>query len=83
MTARLCGGNKDKGCSSTSKPSYKDISRKNTEQTPQPHAYIVERIEKIMSLELTNPMIEEIHEVYTTRAIICRFNGLWPKTVDL
>ena len=43
----------------------------------------MERTEKIMSLELANPMIEVIHEVYTTQDIICGFNGLWPNTIDL
>ena len=60
MTTRLCGEAKDKGVSSTPKPSYNDISHKTTGSTPLPQAYIVERTEKIPMLELEDPIIEGI-----------------------
>ena len=34
-------------------------------------------------IELADLTISELYEAYTTRAIICRFNGLWPKTEHL
>lgn len=46
-------------------------------------AYIVERVEKTPLLELTDPTIEGIHKEYSERGIICRFNGLWPNSIDL
>lgn len=83
MTAILCGGNKDKGVSSTPKPSYKYISQKTTGPTPLLQTYIIERIKKIPMLKLEDPIIEGIHDAYATRDIICRFNHIFPKTFDL
>jgi hypothetical protein len=83
MSGRLCGGNKDKGCSLAPKLSYKDLSQKTFDPTPLSHAYIVESAEKTHLLELKDPSIEGIHDAYATQGIICRFNGLWSKTIDM
>lgn len=73
--------------------SYKDAARKNAAQ-PQnsssatqlngiPKPFLVDKTEEIPSISLSNPRVENRYQILAESALICRFNGLWPRTVDL
>ena len=83
LNGRLCRGGLGKGSSSFAKPTYKEMSSKNLGSTPLTQAYIVERMENVPQLDLTDPIISDIHDAFFNRGITYKFNGLWQKTTDL
>jgi hypothetical protein len=85
---QLRGGVRGHGAPSTSKPmSFKDAVRNNPSSAgplpPMPSPYIVEKIEEVPSLEITEPEIKESPTFYEDCEVFCRFNGFWPPTTDL
>lgn len=84
---RLRVGTARKGTPSSSKPSFKEVVNKRLTpvQTIEIKLveYIVEKSTQSPYIELEDTIILKLYEPYTTRAIICRFNGLWPKTEHL
>jgi hypothetical protein len=50
---------------------------------PKPTKYIVEQTKQSPCVDLTDPTIQEIYVAYSARAIICRFNGFYPKYEQL
>ena len=92
LTFRLRGGSFGQ-TSSTPPFSYKDAVHKDTAQ-PQPSSrvaqlamapkpFLVDKLEEVPSVELIHPMVADLHQKFAETAIICRFNGLWPRTTDL
>ena len=49
--------------------------------TPKP--FLVDKSEEIPSIKFSDPGIEVLYQNFAESAIICRFNGLWPRTADL
>lgn len=72
-----------RGNPSSAKPTFKEMFQKNTGTTPLPQEYSVDRVYKFPQLDLIDPLIFGIHDVFLAKSIICRFNGLWPKIADL
>jgi len=90
---RLRGG-ADRNRGTAGPSSYKDAARpkgpKTTTFSPsttvpmsQPRPYIVEKLDEIPSLEVKNPEVKELFSTLQTHALICRFNGFWPRSYDL
>jgi len=70
--------------------SFKDSLRgKATTQDKQipnlriPCSYIVEKMEKSPDLSIEIPEVSDLFNILQTKAIICRFNGYWPKSEEL
>jgi len=68
--------------------SYKDASRTKGPQTEatlvdQPSPYIVEKLESTPVLEIKNEQVKGLFRSLQAKAVICRFNGFWPKSHDL
>lgn len=91
-TLRLRGGS-FRQTSSTPSFSYKDAVCKDTAQ-PQPSAkaaqpsgapkpFLVDKLEEIPSIDLSHPGIDDCYQLFVESALICRFNGLWPRTSNL
>ena len=83
LNAGLCGGSGCGGNLSPAKLSYKEMAQKSNGSALISQAYIVDKANQTPRLELIDPFITGIHEAYSTKVIICRFNDLWPKTVDM
>lgn len=49
------------------------------QQAPTPGAYMVEQTTQNLALTIVVPEVNEIHADYLSNAVICRFNGFWPK----
>lgn len=87
LSHRLRGGAVGKGATSSSKTSFRElvdntsIPVQSTETNPV--EYIVEKSTQYPCVDLEDSTIKELYEAYIARAIICRFNGLWPKTEQL
>lgn len=72
-------------------PSFNDILRgkahtKGKKQNPDsslPGPYIVEKTEHILDLAVEIPEVTGLFDVLQARAVICRFNGYWPKPKEL
>jgi len=92
---RLRGGT-DRTRGTAGPSSYKEAARpkgpKTTTFTPsttvpmstdQPRPYIVEKLDEIPSLEVKNPEVKKLFSTLQTHALICRFNGYWPRSYDL
>jgi len=67
---------------------YKDAARSKgpqAEATPivQPSPYIVEKLESTPVLEIKNEQVKGLFSSLQAEAVICRFNGFWPKSQDL
>ena len=73
--------------------SYKDAARKKTGQ-PQdsskaaqlngvPKLFLVDKSEDIPSISLSHSGVENRFQIFSESALICRFNGLWPRIADL
>ena len=57
-----------------------DGTTKETRTTSHtPLHYIVEQTTQNPALTIAIPEVNEIHADYLTKAVICRFNGFWPK----
>ena len=83
MLASLHGGN---NIPSTSYPkSFNDATRaglsttKNMVQTPH-LVYIVDKSEEVPTLEIMQLEVIQNLLLHKEQTLICRFNGLWPKT---
>lgn len=70
--------------------SYKHILQggKSSSTTPQqvgtePSPYIVEQLNYTPELTIDTTKAEEVRNIYERQALICRFNGFWPKPNDL
>lgn len=49
----------------------------------QTSPYLVENLESIPSLEIKYPQVKKNFSTLQSAAIICRFNGFWPRSYDL
>ena len=92
VSFRLRGGSFGQTSSAPSF-SYKDAARKNAAQ-PQfysketqlneaPKPFLVDKSKEIPSINFSNPRVESCYQSFVESALICRFNGLWPRTADL
>lgn len=82
---RGCPGSSSKG-PATFKDAVKgkmESQKKPEQQATAPGAYIVEQTAQNPALTITIPEVNEIQAEYTTKAVICRFNGFWPKPEGL
>lgn len=87
MSLRLRGGAGGQA-SPAATFSYKEAvhSQKPKDKEPPPQApkpFLVDKLEETPSIELTHPVLDRQHQIFAENAIICRFNGLWPRTADL
>ena len=72
----------------TGPSSYKDAARSKGPQTEatstvQPSPYIVEKLESTPVLEIKSEQVKGLFSSLQAEAVICRFNGFWPKSHDL
>ena len=91
-TFRLRGGSIGQTSSAPSF-SYKDavrkdaahpqVSSKANQPSLSPKPFLVDKIEDVPTISFNHFGIEEQYQVFAESAIICRFNGLWPRTADL
>lgn len=75
------------GQSSSAPPfSYKAAVRPEipcSPEAPKPKPFLVDKLEEVPSVELSHPGLADNPQKFAERAIICRFNGLWPRSKDL
>lgn len=89
LNHRLRGGSK--GSSSKPTGTYRDAAKgkapaKGKEPavvSPSPGQYIVDQIPESPSIALDLPEVQCIFSNLEKKAVICRFNGFWPKTEAL
>ena len=85
VNLRLRGG--AAGQSSSSRPfSYIDVVHSEIPKPPEvlkSKAFLVDKIEEVPSIELIHEDLASHLQEFAERAIICRFNGLWPRSQDL
>jgi len=85
------GNTKNRGTAGPS--SYKDAAR-TPSQPKGPHAsadplptqpgpYIVEKLDDIPALEVKISEVKNLFNTLQTHALVCRFNGFWPRSIDL
>lgn len=84
---RLRGGAAGQS-SSAATFSYKDVvhAHKSKNKIPPaqvPKPFLVDKLEEVSSIEINDPSLDLNHQVFAETGIICRFNGLWPRTADL
>jgi len=85
------GNPKNRGTAGPS--SYKDAARipsqpkgphASADPLPtQPGPYIVEKLDDIPALEVKNTEVKNLFNTLQTHALVCRFNGYWPRSFDL
>ena len=80
------GAEGNKGPSGPS--SYKEAARPKGPPTtasssPQNSPYFVEKMESTPTLEIKNPQVTKLFSTLQFVAVICRFNGFWPRYFDL
>lgn len=68
--------------------SYKDVAhaqmpKKTVPPVHAPKPFLVDKLEETPSIEIIHPTLDEQTQKFAEHAIICRFNRLWPRTVDL
>lgn len=82
---RLRGG--AAGQSSSAPPnSYKAAVRPEkpaAPEPPKPKPFLVDKLEEVPSVEISYPDLADDSQNFAERAIICRFNGIWPRSQDL
>lgn len=82
---RLRGG--AAGQSSYAPPfSYKAAVRSEipaSPEPPKPKPFLVDKLEEVPSVEISYSDLADNTQKFAERAIICRFNGLWPRSKDL
>jgi hypothetical protein len=62
----------------------KFVASGKSEQTLNiPGPYIVEQIKQILAMTIDLAESTNLRTTYQSQAIICRFNGFWPKPLDL
>lgn len=75
----------DKGASTSLKSSlFREVlkTRYSSSCTKSPsslEAYIVEKSKQTPHLEMVDLVIVGIHNAYSSRGLICKFNGFWKK----
>jgi len=52
-------------------------------ETPKPKPFLVDKLEEVPIVEIYHPDLADDLQKFAERAIICKFNGLWPRTKDL
>lgn len=82
---RLRGGSF--GSSSKGTGSFKDVIKGKGEATNKPartqdlpSPYIVDQRKQTPVLTIDLPEVNNFHADFSSLAVICRFNGFWPKT---
>lgn len=73
--------------------SFKDVVRKDVAHSQPsssadhpfeaPKPFLVDKSEDIPSINLSHPGIDDHYQLYAEAALVCRFNGLWPRTSEL
>lgn len=85
VALRLRGG--ATGQPSASRPfSYKEVVHSELPNPPEAlksKAFLVDKAEEISFIELRHDELASQLQNFAERAIICRFNGLWPRSQDL
>lgn len=56
---------------------------KSDPNTNIPRPYIVEQIDQVQTMGVNVPQVSKWFSILQSQAIICRFNGFWPKAKDL
>jgi len=83
LNMRLQGGAKDAGTSLKSKGSFKEAVKgkgKNpTVVSESPGKYIVDQMPESPSIYIEIPEVKNIYSDLQKNAVICRFNGFWPR----
>lgn len=73
--------------SSTAPPnSYKAAVRPEkpaTPEPPKPKPFLVDKLEDVPSVEISYPDLADDTQKFAETTIICRFNGLWPRSQEL
>lgn len=73
--------------SSTPTFSYKDVFHAQPKKAAQSlvalKTFLVDKMEEVLSIDISHPDLADQLQKYAKVAIICRFNGLWPRTKDL
>lgn len=84
LNMRLRGGAESARTSSQSKGSFKEAVKgkgKNpTVVTEPPGLYIVDQTSESPSISIEIPEVNNIYSDLQKNAVICRFNGFWPRT---
>ena len=57
--------------------------KKVAQPSEAPKPFLVDKLEDVPSIEISHPKLENQLQIYTEYSIICRFNGLWPRTTNL
>jgi len=89
MPGRTAGPSFHKDAAGSKGPqTYKDAARSKGPQAEastnvQPSSYIVEKLESTPVLEIKNQQVKGLFDNLQTKAVICRFNGFWPRSHDL
>lgn len=52
-------------------------------EPPKPKPFLVDKLEEVPSVEISYSDLADHTQQFAERAIICRFNGLWPRSKDL
>lgn len=84
INLRLCGGSS--GSSSKNTSSFRDavkgkkMEHKTAPPSELPGPYIVEQKPESPTLQVTEPEVNHLLTDLANTAIICRFNGFWPKS---
>lgn len=52
-------------------------------EPPKPKPFLVDKLEEVPSVEISHPDLADDIQKFAERAIICRFNWLWPRSKDL
>lgn len=84
LNLRLRGGSS--GSSSKNNSSFRDavkgkkMESKTVPPTELPGPYIVEQKPESPTLQIAMPEVNNLHTDLSNTAVICRFNGFWPKS---
>jgi len=85
LSLRLRGG--AAGQSSSAPPySYKAAvcsEIPSSPEPPKPKPFLVDKLEEVPSVEISVPDLVDNTQKFAETTIICRFNGLWPRSKDL
>jgi len=68
--------------------SYKEATHPKGSQpaastSSQPSPYIVEKLDSSPILEIKHPQVKQLFSTLQSHAVICRFNGFWPRYFEL
>lgn len=69
---------------------FKDAVKRKMESQQQPYnhptspnPYIMKQMTQVPSLTINFPEVNEIHDEFISKVVICRVNALWPKSKAL